>query len=172
MQLCLPVWHLLLNILQASQISLVRSLSLNAPSSLAFPPGLSILAVVLLCAYPYIQTAIGAYASHVHLFHSPTSHIVYKLGLRYSRLLSTPASPLCPSCHPLPGSWQTSAKRSALHLPSCSCLPHGNSFFCLTAMITGTESEMATCLVIPGLDHFSVLSWATFWFITAVPCLS
>lgn len=106
------------------------------------------------------------------LFHSPTSHTFYKIGLKYSHLSSTQVSSLCPSCHPLPGSLLTSAKRSVLHLPSFSCLPHGNSFFCSTAMFTGTKSELATCPVIPGLDHFSVLSYATFWFSTAVSCLS
>lgn len=161
--LCLPVGHLLLNILQAFQISLVTNRSFNVPSSFCFFSSWWWYLCVPSHTFHILEWMLTT--SHVHLLHPPTSHIIYKICLKYAHVLSTLVSSLWPSCHLLPDSLQKSANRSVLHLPSISCLPYSNSFFCLTAILSGTKSEMLACPEIPALALFSALSHATLWFI-------
>lgn len=134
MQLCLPVRHLLLSTLQASQISPVRSLSLHVPTSLVFPPGFASsvhLAIHSDCHMCFcLSCPPFPFSNKPHLLHTMS---------QVQPSIVNPTSSLWPSCHPLPGSPQTAAKRSVSHLPSFSPLPHGNSFFCLTAIFTGTK---------------------------------
>ena len=162
-----------MNILQASQISLVRSLSRSVPSLLAFPPGLCSLGGGTSAHLPIHSDCHRC--SHLSCPPFPITNKPNLLQIR-PQIIAVYCQLQCPRSVQavIP---HLAHYRRLLRGLFCTCLPlvAFHSFFCLSAMFSGTKSEMAetaTCPVIPGLDHFSVPSWATLWFIPAVPCFS